>query len=87
MIIAEPTGSAEVVTLATPLVKVGEPKVVEPAVIVTVPVVFAGSVAVKVTACPAIEGLTEDESVAVGDALLTVCVVVPVATLLAASPP
>ena len=61
MIVVEPTGNVEVVTLATPLAIAGEPKMVEPAVIVTVPVALAGSIAVKVTACPTIEGLTEDE--------------------------
>ncbi len=49
MIEAEPTGSVDVVTLATPLAKTGEPKLVEPAAKVTVPVALAGSVAVKVT--------------------------------------
>jgi len=87
VIVAEPTGNVEVVTLATPLANAGEPKTVEPAVIVTVPVALAGSVAVKVTAWPAVEGLAEDESVAAGDALATVCIVDPMAELLAASPP
>ena len=84
---SEPTDSDEVVAVATPLTKVGEPRMIEPAAKVTVPVVSAETVAVKVTAWPATEGLTEDDSVTVGDALLTICVVEPLAELFVASPP
>ena len=84
--VTEPVGKAVVVTVATPLDKAGEPKMVDPAVKVTVPVTFAGSAAVKVTDWLATEGFTEDESVTVGDTLFTVCVVDPVAELLVASP-
>ena len=86
MIVSEPAGKVEVATVATPLDRAGEPKVVVPAVKVTVPVTFAGSAAVKVTDWLVTEGLTEDESVMPGDILLTVCVVDPVAELLVASP-
>ena len=41
--------SAEVVNVATPLLIAPVPRVVEPSRKVTVPVVFAGRVAVKVT--------------------------------------
>ena len=86
MIVSVPTGRAEVVTVATPLDKAGEPKMVDPAVKVTVPVTFAGSVAVNVTDWLATEGFNEDESVTAGATLFTVCVVDPVAELLVASP-
>jgi hypothetical protein len=86
VIVSVPAGKVDVVTVAIPLDKTGEPKMVDPAVKVTVPVTFAGSVAVKVTDWLVTEGLTEDESVTAGDALLTDCVVDPLAELLVASP-
>jgi hypothetical protein len=79
--------SAEVVNVATPLLIAPVPRVVEPSRNVTVPVVFAGRVAVKVTDWPKVEGLTDDVRPTAGDALVTVCVVEPVAGLLFVSPP
>ena len=51
------------------------------------PVALVGSVAVNVTDWPKVEGLREDVTTTVGVAFATVCVVVPVAELLVASPP
>jgi hypothetical protein len=82
-----PTGSEEVLTVAVPLVNVDVPNVVEPLVNVTVPVTPDGTVAIKVTDWPAVEGLAEEVKVTPGVALLTVWVVVPVAGLLFESPP
>ena len=87
MIGSVPVGSVDVVTVAAPPVSVDVPKVVAPFVNVTVPVTPAGSVAVKVTDWPGVEGFVEETSVTVGVALLTVCVVDPVAGLLFESPP
>jgi hypothetical protein len=86
VIVSVPVGKAEVVTVATPLDRVGEPKMIDPAVKVIVPVTFAGSVAVKVTDWLKTDGLAEDESITTGDALPTVSVVDPVAGLLVVSP-
>lgn len=74
------------VTVATPFVTADVPRTVAPFVKVTVPVVFVGSVAVKVTDWPNVEGLMEEARVSAGEALVTVCVVVPVAELFVASP-
>ena len=82
-----PAVNVDKVTVATPLVTAGVPRTVAPFVKVTVPVVFVGSVAVKVTDWLKVEGLIDDTRVSAGEALLTVCVVVPVAELLVASPP
>jgi hypothetical protein len=54
---------------------------------VTVPVAFAGTVAVKVTDWPVVDGSFEDVRVTVGSVLATVWLVVPVAGLLLESPP
>jgi hypothetical protein len=79
--------SVAVVNVATPLLIAPVPSVVEPSRKVTGPVVFVGSVAVKVTDWPKVEGLSDDVSTTAGEALVTVCVVVPVAGLLLVSPP
>jgi hypothetical protein len=65
-------GSEDVVTVAAPPVNVGEPNVVEPLVNVTVPVTPDGSLAVKVTDCPVVDGFTEEVKVTAGLALVTV---------------
>ena len=75
------------VNVAIPLLIAPVPSVVEPSRKVMVPVVFAGSVAVKVTDWLKLDGFTEDVSPTAGDALFTVCVVDPVAGLLFVSPP
>ena len=49
MIGSLPAGKAELLTEAVPLTRVGAPRVIEPLTNVTVPVVFVGRVAVKVT--------------------------------------
>jgi hypothetical protein len=82
-----PAGSEDVVVVATPPVSVDVPNTVAPFVNVTVPVTAVGSVAVKVTDWPGVEGFTEEVKVTVGVALLTTCVVDPVAGLLFESPP
>jgi hypothetical protein len=64
---------------ATPLVSVAVPSVVTPFAKVTVPLMDAGSVSVKVTDAPGTEGFTEDVNVDTGDAFDTLCVAVPVA--------
>jgi hypothetical protein len=79
--------SVEVANVATPLLSAPVPRVVEPSRKVTVPVVLVGRVAVKITDWLKVEGLTDDVSTTAGDALLTVCVVDPVAGLLFVSPP
>lgn len=67
-----PSGSDELVRVATPLVTVEVPNVVEPLVNVTVPVASLGStVSVKVTALPGRDGLTDEVSVDVEFALDT----------------
>jgi hypothetical protein len=81
-----PPGSEDVVTVAAPPVRVDVPNVVVPLVNVTVPVTPAGSVAVNVTACPGVEGFTEETRVTTGVVLATTWVSVPVAELLLASP-
>ena len=82
-----PAGNVDKVTVATPLLTAGVPRTIAPLVKVTVPVVFVGSVAVKVTDWLKVEGLIDEARVSAGEALVTVCVVVPVAELLVASPP
>ena len=76
-----PSGSVEVVTVATPLATVDVPSVVDPLVNVTVPVTLAGRVSVKVTEAPGRDGLSEDVRADAALALLTVWVVVPTAGL------
>jgi hypothetical protein len=80
-------GSDEVVAVAAPPVIVDVPKAVEPLVNVTVPVTPDGRVAVKVTDWPIVEGFTEETTVTVGFAFVTLWLVVPVAELLFESPP
>ena len=82
-----PAGSEDVVVVATPPVSVDVPSTVAPFVNVTVPVTVVGSVAVKVADWPGVEGFTEEVKVTAGVALLTICVVDPVAGLLFESPP
>ena len=75
-----PSGSVEVVRVATPLVTVECPATVEPLVNVTVPVTLFGSVSVNVTELFTAEtDWLEEVSVDVGLALDTVWVTVPVA--------
>jgi hypothetical protein len=82
-----PTGSEDDVAVAAPPVSVDVPNVVAPLVNVTVPVTPLGSVAVKVTDWPGVEGFVEETRVTTGVALVTVWVVDPVAGLLFESPP
>lgn len=82
-----PTGSEDVVAVATPPVRLEVPNTVAPLVKVTVPVTPDGRVAVKVTDWPIVEGFAEEVSVTTGVALVTVWVVVPVTGLLFESPP
>ena len=77
----------EVARVAVPLVIVPVPSAVEPSRKVTVPVTPVGTVAIKVTDWLTLEGFTEDVNETVVVALLTVCVVVPVAGPLFVSPP
>ena len=67
-----PSGSVEVVNVATPLVTVEVPSVVAPLVNVTVPVTLFASVSVRVTGLPGSDGLGEEVSVDAGVALATV---------------
>ena len=82
-----PTGSEDVDAVAGPPVSGDVPSVVAPLVNVTVPVTPVGSVAVKVTDWPGVEGFVEETRVTIGVALVTVWVVDPVAGLLFESPP
>jgi hypothetical protein len=82
-----PTGSEDVVAVVAPPVSVDVPNVVAPLVNVTVPVTPFGSVAVKVTDWPGVDGFVEETRVTTGVALFTVWVVDPVAGLLFESPP
>jgi hypothetical protein len=75
------------VKVALPLAIVPVPRVVEPSRKVTVPVTPDGTVAVNVTAWPTLDGFSEEVSETVVFALVTVCVVVPVAGPLFVSPP
>ena len=79
--------SVEVVKVAVPLAIEPAPKVAEPSRKVTVPVTPAGTVAVKVTDWLKMDGFSEEVSETVVVALLTICVVVPVAGPLFVSPP
>ena len=79
--------SVEVVKVAVPLAIAPAPRVDEPSRKVTVPVTPAGTVAVKVTDWLKVDGFSEDISETVVVALLTICVVVPVAGPLFVSPP
>jgi hypothetical protein len=81
-----PPGSEDVVTVATPPVSVDVPNVVAPLVNVTVPVTAVGSVAVKVTDWPGVEGFNEETRVTAGVVLATTWVSVAVAELLLVSP-
>jgi hypothetical protein len=82
-----PVGRVEIEIVAAPLVSGDAPRTIGPFVKVTVPVTPAGSEAVKVTDWFAADGLVEEVRVTVGEALVTIWVVVPVAGLLLASPP
>ena len=87
MIVSLPAGNVDEVIVATPFVTVVVPRTIVPFVKVTVPVALVGSVAVKVTDWPKVEGFIEEARVSAGEALVTVWMVVPVAELLVASPP
>ena len=68
MIVVEPTESDEIVSAALPPLSCAVPKTVFPAVNVTGPVAFTVGdliVAVKVTACPCVDGFGNEVSVAV----------------------
>jgi hypothetical protein len=67
-----PSGSVEVIRVATPLLTGEVPSVVAPVLNITVPVTLFGSVSVRVTALPGSDGLGEEVSVDVGVALATV---------------
>ena len=81
-----PAGSEDVVADATPPVSADVPKAVAPLVNVTVPVTPVGSVAVKVTDWPGVEGFAEETRITIGVVLATTWVSVPVAELLFPSP-
>ena len=66
-----PSGSVEVVKVATPLVTVEVPSVVVPLVNVTVPVTLFGNVSVRVTGLPGSDELGEEVSVDAAAALAT----------------
>jgi hypothetical protein len=82
-----PTGSEDAVAVAAPPATADVPNTVAPLVNVTVPVTPDGTVAVKVTDWPVVDGLFEELKATTGVALLTVWVVVPIAGLLFESPP
>ena len=67
-----PIGSVEVATVAVPPLNAEVPRIVLPLVKVTVPVAPAGTLAVKVTDCPVVDGFNEDVKVTTGVALPTV---------------
>jgi hypothetical protein len=77
----------EVVSAAVPLLTAPVPRIVELSKNVTVPVAFVGMVAINVTDWLTFEGLTDESSNTVMVALVTICVVPPVAGLLFVSPP
>ena len=86
---SEPAGSEFVVRVATPPDKVAVPSNVLPRLNFTVPVGTAVpelTVAVKVTFCPTVDGLTSDVNDMVVLAFATTWVVDPEAGLCAASP-
>jgi hypothetical protein len=87
VIVLDPNGKVVLLTAATPLIKVEVPSTFDPLVKVTVPVALEGTTAVKTTNWFAADGLIDEESASIGVALVTVCVVVPVAGLLFVSPP
>ena len=66
-----PIGKVEVETLAVPPLSVEVPRAVLPLVNVTVPVTPLGTLAVRVTDCPVVDGFKEDVKVTVGVALPT----------------
>ena len=72
----EPTASVEVENVAWPALSVPVPSVVVPSRNVTEPVGVptAVTVAVKVTACPAVEGFSEEATAVVVGWPITVCV-------------
>ncbi len=75
-------------SVAVPLLTKPVPRIEEPSRNVTVPVTFAGTVAVKMTDWFTLEGLTDEINVTTRqDAFVTICVVFPVAGLLFVSPP
>src|SRR5215831_3712311 len=68
----EPTASDESVRDATPPLRPAVPRTLPPSEKVMVPVALAGeTLAVKVTAWPAPDGLTEEPMAVVEDALIT----------------
>jgi hypothetical protein len=81
-----PPGSEDVVTVAAVPVSAAVPNVEAPLVNVTVPVTPLGSVAVKVTDCPGVEGFTEETRDTTGVVLATTWVSVATTELLLASP-
>ena len=83
----DPAVRVEVMSIAAPLLTAPVPRIVGPSRNVTVPVTFVGRVAVKETDWLTVDGLVDEVSVTEGVALVTICVVVPVAGLLLVSPP
>ena len=71
VIVELPTESDDVESTATPFTTVTVPSVVASDVKVTVPVTVFGSVSVKVTEEPTVEGLADEVSVDDGLALVT----------------
>jgi hypothetical protein len=68
----EPPVRVDVVMLTTPPVTVAVPRLVPPSEMVTVPVTDDGSVAVKVTDWPMLDGLTDETSVMLGTVFDTI---------------
>jgi hypothetical protein len=76
VIVLDPTGSVDVVNVATPVLSVAVPNVVAPFLNVTVPVGTPPeevTVAVKVTASPEDDGFGEELSDSAVRALFTTC--------------
>ena len=72
MIVCDPTVRVLVVRVVWPLTNVPVPRIVAPSRNVIVPVAPEGAVAVKVTACPTIEGFSDDVTATVGAVFTTV---------------
>jgi len=87
VIVCAPTVKVLVVSVARPFVNVPVPRIVAPSRNVMEPVAPEEAAAVKVTACPTIEGLSDEITVTVGVGFATVTVVgAEVAGLLLVSP-
>jgi hypothetical protein len=76
VIVLDPSGSVDVVNVATPPLSVAGPRVVAPFLNVTVPVGTPAeevTVAVKVTVCPEDDGFGDEVRDSAVGALLTTC--------------